>query len=74
MTISACGAAEQAGINDSAVSSQLSDVELTAIASLEREVRLPNWQGTPFTVANWRYMVPKQQGASASSRFSLQWC
>ena len=74
MTISACGAAGQAGTDDSGVSSQLSDVELAAIATLEREVCLPNWQGTLVMVANWRYMVSKQQGASASSRFSLQWC
>jgi len=35
------GSAGQAGIDDSCVSPQLSDVELTAIATLEREVCLP---------------------------------
>ena len=35
------GSAGQAGNDDSFVSSQLSDVELTAIATLEREVCLP---------------------------------
>ncbi len=41
MTNFACVVAGQAGIDDSVVSSQLSDVELTAIATLEREVCLP---------------------------------
>ena len=40
MTSSACVVAGQAGIEDSVSSSQLSDVELTAIATLEKEVRL----------------------------------
>ncbi len=40
MTSSACVVAGQAGVDDSVLSSQLSDVELTAIATLEREVRL----------------------------------
>lgn len=35
------GSVGQAGTDDSAASSQLSDVELTAIATMEREVCFP---------------------------------
>ncbi len=54
------GFAGQAGIDDSGVSSQLSDVELTAIATLEREVCLP----IVFVIRICQYIVFKQHRAS----------
>ncbi len=64
------GPAGQTGFSDSGVSSQLSDTELTAIATLEREVCLPLAGHSFLMVTNWLYMVSRP---SVSSHFSLQW-
>ena len=50
------GPAGQTGFSDSGVSSQLSDTELTAIATLEREVCLP-LAGHTFLMVTMRHGI-----------------